>query len=112
MAFKILYFFIAFILFTFGLLYLYYKLDQKEQAEEQRAKRAKGVFYGEPNQQTFFDFLAGQVDDENYLVNPNARTNSSASLNSVKINTRAPKAKEQSAYEVLGMDKLSTVYYQ
>ena len=31
------------------------------------------MFYDEPNQKTFFDFLAGQMDDENYLVNPHAR---------------------------------------
>jgi hypothetical protein len=29
-AFKIVYFFIAFIIMTFGLLYAYYKVDQKE----------------------------------------------------------------------------------
>ena len=73
MAFKIVYFFIAFIVMTFVLLYAYYRVDQKEQERERREKQAKGIFYDEPNQNTFFDFLAGQVDDENYLVNPNAR---------------------------------------
>lgn len=72
-AFKIVYFFISFIIMTFGLLYAYYKVDQKEQERERREKQTKGLFYDEPNQKTFFDFLAGQVDDENYLVNPNAR---------------------------------------
>jgi hypothetical protein len=64
-AFKIVYFFIAFVFMTFGLLYLYYKIDQKEQEKEEREKRAKGIFYGDANQKTFFDFLAGQIDDEN-----------------------------------------------
>jgi len=73
MAFKIVYFFIAFIIMTFGLLYAYYRVDKKEQERERREKQAKGIFYDEPNQNSFFDFLAGQVDDENYLVNPNAR---------------------------------------
>jgi hypothetical protein len=72
-AFKIVYFFIAFIIMTFGLLYAYYKVDQKEQERERRVKTTKNIFYDEPNQKTFFDFLAGQVEDENYLVNPNAR---------------------------------------
>ena len=72
-AFKIVYFFIAFIIMTFGLLYAYYKVDQKEQEREQREKRTKGIFFDEPNQKTFFDFLAGNLDDENYLTNPNAR---------------------------------------
>ena len=72
-AFKIVYFFIAFIIMTFGLLYAYYKVDQKEQEREQREKRTKGIFFEEPNQKSFFDFLAGNLDDENYLVNPNAR---------------------------------------
>ena len=74
-AFKIVYFFIAFIIMTFGLLYAYYKVDQKEQEREQREKRDKNIFYGGANQKTFFDFLAGSIDDENYLVNPNARKN-------------------------------------
>lgn len=72
-AFKIVYFFIAFIIMTFGLLYAYYKVDQKEQEREQREKRTKGIFFEEPNQKSFFDFLAGNLDEENYLVNPNAR---------------------------------------
>ena len=72
-AFKIVYFFIGFIIMTFGLLYAYYKVDKKEQEKSERQKRAKGIFYGEPSQKTFFDFLAGSMDDENYLVNPNAR---------------------------------------
>lgn len=72
-AFKIVYFFLAFIVMTFGLLYAYYKVDQKEQEREQREKRTKGIFFDEPNQKTFFDFLAGSLDDENYLVNPHAR---------------------------------------
>ena len=72
-AFKIVYFFIAFIIMTFGLLYAYYKVDQKEQEREKRDSRTKGIFFEEPNQKSFFDFLAGNIDDENYLVNPNAR---------------------------------------
>jgi len=63
-AFKIVYFFIGFIIFTFGLLYAYYKVDQKEQEEEKRKKRALGAFYGEATNGSFFDFLAGQMDDE------------------------------------------------
>ena len=74
-AFKIVYFFVAFIILTFGLLYAYYKIDQKEQKREEQEKRNDQVFFGDVNQKGFFDFLANQLDDENYLVNPNARKN-------------------------------------
>ena len=63
-AFKIVYFFILFIIGTIGLLYAYFKMSKKEQIEQERKARAKGVFFGEPSQQTFFDFLAGQNDPE------------------------------------------------
>ena len=68
-----MYFFIVFILMTFSLLYAYFKMNQKALIEEERQRRAKGIFYGKPNQKSFFDFLAGEMDNENYLVNPNAR---------------------------------------
>ena len=63
-AFKIVYFFILFIMWTIGLLYAYFKVSKKEEQENQRKARAKGVFFGEPSQQTFFDFLSGQNDPE------------------------------------------------
>lgn len=63
-AFKIVYFFILFIIGTFGLLYAYFKMSKKESLEDQRKARAKGIFFGEPSQQTFFDFLSGQNDPE------------------------------------------------
>jgi len=56
------------------MLYAYFKIDEKEKINEEREARAKGVFYGNANQSTFFDFLAGQMDDPNYCVNPYART--------------------------------------
>ena len=59
------------------------KAEQAEKskvAAEERQKRAKGIFYGEPTQKTFFDFLGGSMDDENYLVNPNARKHLKAGL--------------------------------
>ena len=59
LAFKIVYFFIFFIMGTFGLLYAYFKLDQKEQQKE--AKSGQNVDQG-----TFLEFLAGQMDDPNY----------------------------------------------
>lgn len=74
LAFKIVYFFIFFIVATFGLLYAYFKMDEKEKQKEEREARAKGAVYGNANQSTFFDFLAGQMDDPNYCVNPHART--------------------------------------
>jgi hypothetical protein len=61
-AFRIVYFFIVFIFMTFGLLFCYFKAEQKQIAQEEREKRAKGVFYGEANQNTFYDFLSGQID--------------------------------------------------
>jgi len=83
---------------TFGLLYVYYKVDKKEQENEEREKRTKGIFYGEANQKTFFDFLAGQMDDENYNVNPHARK-----IGSVKTPSRS---------ENLASFNSTTVYYQ
>lgn len=62
LAFKIVYFFIMFIIATFGLLYAYFRMDQKEQEKVSREKRAKGTFFGDIDNRTFFDFLAGQVD--------------------------------------------------
>ena len=45
MAFKIMYFFLSFIILTFMMLYVYYKLDQKHMLEDERKKKAKGIFY-------------------------------------------------------------------
>jgi hypothetical protein len=68
-----MYFFIIFIVMTFGLLYLYYRMNQQA-AKEEREKRGQK---NSANDTTFFDFLAGQMEEENqnYLVNPNARQN-------------------------------------
>ena len=63
LAFKIVYFFIALIILTFGLLYTYFKMDQKEQEQDAREKRSKGVFFGDVDNKTFFDFLAGAATD-------------------------------------------------
>lgn len=68
MAFKILYFFCGFTVLTYVLLYVFYRLDKQEQAKEIREKRQKNLFYGEVNQQAFFDFLATSVDEENFKV--------------------------------------------
>jgi len=38
-----------------------------------RKGAAKGQRQGNQEQSTFFDFLAGQMEDENYVVNPYAR---------------------------------------
>ena len=71
-AFKIMYFFIAFIIATFSLLYAYFRMTQKSEREAaQRKGAAKGQ--SRDQQQNFFDFLAGQMDDETYVVNPYAR---------------------------------------
>jgi len=107
-AFKIVYFFIAFVMMTFGLLFLYYKLDQKEQAKEERTKRAKGIFYGDVNQKTFFDFLAGQVDDENYLVNPHARISANRSKSFVSSQDKSSEDQTDIAPSL----KASSIYYQ
>lgn len=49
LAFKIVYFFIFFIVATFGLLYAYFKIDEKEKIKEEREARAKGTFGGKAN---------------------------------------------------------------
>tara|TARA_B110000503_G_scaffold3834_1_gene5010 strand:+ start:84 stop:428 length:345 start_codon:yes stop_codon:yes gene_type:complete len=73
MAFKIVYFFIVFIVATFGLLYAYFQMNKKELEEEEQRQaikhqiRQKGV---NGKDHTFFDFLAGNVDEE--MCNPYA----------------------------------------
>lgn len=77
-AFKIMYFFIVFIIATFSLLYAFFRMTQNS---EQEAAMRKGIAKGErvrDQQQTFLDFLAGQMEDENYVVNPYARKNPTA----------------------------------
>jgi hypothetical protein len=71
LAFKIVYFFIAFILFTFGLLYAYFRLHQKELEEERsRKNRVPKQLAMANDNESFFDFLVGQVDYEKNPVNP------------------------------------------
>lgn len=73
-AFKIMYFFIVFIIATFSLLYVFFRMTQQQQEQEAMRKRGAKV-REEAYQQTFLDFLAGQNDNENYVVNPYARHN-------------------------------------
>ena len=65
-AFKVVYFFIVFIIATFGLLYAYFQMNKKEEEELQRQYDLKhgprSKAFG--NNDTFFDFLAGHHDDE------------------------------------------------
>ena len=49
-AFKVVFFFVGFICLCFGLLYAYHRMTQNVTKQEEK--------------QNFFDFLAGQVDDE------------------------------------------------
>uniref|UniRef100_A0A7S3CJU0 Uncharacterized protein n=1 Tax=Strombidium rassoulzadegani TaxID=1082188 RepID=A0A7S3CJU0_9SPIT len=79
LAFKIVYFFIVFIVITFGLLYVYFRMHQsevkQEQERKQRASRAKNAQFSNlaaGNEDTFFDFLVGQMDYEKNPVNPKA----------------------------------------
>jgi hypothetical protein len=65
-------------------LYAYFKIDEKEKMKEEREGRAKGAVYGNGNQSSFFDFLAGQMDDPNYCVNPYARTGTNQVMTQAK----------------------------
>ena len=56
-----MYFFIVFIIATFGLLYAYFQMAKQEE-EEQREKRG-GQKECKEGDSTFFDFLAGQMED-------------------------------------------------
>lgn len=77
-AFKIMYFFIVFIIATFGLLYAYFRMTQASENEAaQRKGMAKGQMRSRNQQQNFMDFLAGQLDDESFVVNPHARKHAS-----------------------------------
>lgn len=70
-AFKIMYFFIVFIIATFSLLYAFFRMTQKQEQEAAVRKGAKGRQTS--HQESFMDFLAGHTDNENYTVNPYAR---------------------------------------
>jgi len=71
-AFKIMYFFIVFIIATFSLLYAYFRMTQNSEREAAQGKGGKGQA-NRGQQQNFFDFIAGQMDEETYVVNPYAR---------------------------------------
>jgi len=68
-----MYFFIVFIIATFSLLYAYFKMTQKSEREAAGRKAGKGQANRGAQQQNFFDFIAGQMDEETYVVNPYAR---------------------------------------
>ena len=89
-AFKIVYFFIVFILATFGLLYAYFQMNKKEMKEEEERNQIKHLVrnknFGQGQDHTFFDFLAGNVDDESFNAKKyNMKVeNTSTTSNSVK----------------------------
>jgi hypothetical protein len=81
LAFKIVYFFIVFIVATFGLLYAYFQMNKKEVEDEQARLSIKHQvrnkdFAQANNDHTFFDFLAGGIDEEAYQGNPYANVKS------------------------------------
>lgn len=76
-AFKIMYFFIAFILATFSLLYAYFRMVQQSEMEARMARRNKGLMDDknvplQERETSFADFMTGQFD-VNYIVNPYMR---------------------------------------
>lgn len=87
MAFKIVYFFIVFIIATFGLLYAYFQMNKKEMEEEEQRNQTKHSVrnknFGQGQDHTFFDFLAGNVDNESNLYAKKEENVSTAS-NSVR----------------------------
>jgi len=85
-AFKIVYFFIVFILATFGLLYAYFQMNKKEMKEEEERNQIKHLVrnknFGQGQDHTFFDFLAGNVDEEQYAMRAeNTSTTSNSARN-------------------------------
>lgn len=77
-----MYFFIVFIIATFGLLYTYFKMSQKAEEDARRENIGTGLYEQKAdfnkNQQAlkagFFDFLAGQMDEETSTGRNNSRT--------------------------------------
>uniref|UniRef100_A0A7S3MT98 Uncharacterized protein n=1 Tax=Strombidium inclinatum TaxID=197538 RepID=A0A7S3MT98_9SPIT len=59
MAFKIVYFFITFAIVTFGLLYVYFRINKDELERERENKATRMPMAHDEN---FFDFLAGQME--------------------------------------------------
>lgn len=66
-----MYFFIVFIIATFGLLYVFFKMTQEQEAA-MRKDTAKGQRLRE-QAQVFADVLASPNDDEDRVVNPYAK---------------------------------------
>jgi hypothetical protein len=54
-AFKVVFFFVSFIAVCFGLLYVYHRMQQAAIDKEE-------------DKQNFFDFLAGQIDEDQQMV--------------------------------------------
>lgn len=72
LAFKIMYFFIVFIIATLGLLYAFFKMTQKSEQEAAMRKGAKAQRERD-QESTFMDFLAGRLDEDTNVVNAYAQ---------------------------------------
>ena len=72
MAFKIMQFMIGFIIVTFGLLYLFFRMTQEteQEARKQDTNRAKAI---NNSGSSFIDFISGRMDYE-YIVKPQEAT--------------------------------------
>ena len=108
-AFKIMYFFIAFILCTFSMLYAYFRMVQQSEIEARQARRAKGPMDDKnvpmtERESSFADFMTGQFDT-NYIVNPYMRNIAQARVVNKKAQQQAAKARGNDEVNVSGFAK-------
>ena len=71
LAFKIMYCLIVFIIITFSLLYVFFRMTQiNEDQEVAQRKGVKGQRVAGADREQFLDFIAGRMDNKNFVVNP------------------------------------------
>lgn len=124
-AFKIMYFFIIFIVMTFGLLYLYFRLN-KQAEEEEAARRGQKPITDNNDDRTFKNFLMG-LDDEraSHLVNPSEKSvdgrfdfmigqsagQASATTRSINIGTGRNDHRDNHGFGANNLEQLSNNLY-
>jgi hypothetical protein len=92
-AFKIMYFLISFVFAAFGLLFIYFKILKKAKADVARSRTGHldhkvGKFSNlREKNDTFFDFLAGKMNQDQFVY-PNDSRNISAAMKEVQFSKK------------------------
>lgn len=90
---------------TFSLLYVFFKMTKAQEQEAVRKNNAK--WQRNTNQeQTFFDFLAGQVDEDSLVPNAN-QVKSKSARKSTSLNTSTTQGSEHSGFGSSNLEHLA-----